>query len=72
MINEDTFFVLSFALLFVSVYLCVHENRRREERQDRLDNIRYERQLNERREFGYQEVEDADNSRTFRRFLHKQ
>lgn len=72
MINEDTFFVLSFALLFVAVYLCVHENRRREERQDRLDNIRYERQLNERREFGYQEVEDADNNRTFRRFLRKQ
>lgn len=57
----ETFVFMVFGLGFFlfAVYVCVHDNRQQQIRQDRRDDIEYNRTLNERREFGYETVEEA-------------
>lgn len=68
--DVDEFFLICFGFLFFAVYLCVHENRRSESRKDHRNDIEYNRVLNERREFGYNKVEESTHSRP-RRFRSK-
>lgn len=63
MTQEDAGFAFAFALLLFACYLCIYENRRQEARKDRREDLRYERMLNERREFGFKNVENSVNNR---------
>lgn len=62
-------FIQAFGLLLLAAWLCVNDSRRTEDRRDRREREAFERRMQERREFGYDNVEDHSNARTFRRFI---
>lgn len=62
-------FILSLAFLLFVCVLAMKDARMTEDRRDRREREYHERKRSDRREFGYQTVEDADNRRSFRRYI---
>lgn len=58
--NEDAFLLFGTGFFLLCMLLSVTFIRRDQERLDRLEETRYNRMLNERREFGYQNAGDSD------------
>lgn len=56
--NVDEFFIFCLGFFLFAVWLVVSDHRRSEFREDRRNDIEYNRMLNERREFGYLEQEE--------------
>jgi hypothetical protein len=65
----DLEFLQAFGLLLIAVWLCLSDSRRTEDRRDRRERESHERRMAERREFGYDTVEEHSNNRSFRRFI---
>lgn len=65
--DVDEFLIFCLGFFLFSIYMCVNENRRSESRKDFRNDLEYNRVLSERREFGYQEVEQSIRSKP-RRF----
>ena len=57
--NSDTFLIFSLGFFLFAVLIVLIEGRRSEDRRDRRADIEYNRMLNERREFGYKNVEES-------------
>lgn len=69
--SVDVFLIFSLGFFLFCMYMCLHENRRAESRKDYRNDLEYTRTLNERREFGYQQVEESIRALKPRRFRSK-
>jgi hypothetical protein len=65
--DSDAFLLVGLSFFLLIFLLCWMLEKYRHEREDRLENRRYERMLQERREFGYERVQQSiENQKSFR------
>lgn len=61
--NEDVFLIFGLGFFVFCAWIVLRSTRYDQDRLDRFDERVYNRQLNERREFGYEAVEKSNHQR---------